>query len=107
MIILKKSFKKMLASLLVAIMVLSVSPVGALTEIDLSSLFSVEASALTSGNYTYTVSGTNATITAYSGTASTLSIPSTINGYTVTAIDPGAFANNQYIKTLYFPSTVV
>ncbi|MBP3442875.1 MAG: hypothetical protein J6L62_08745, partial [Clostridia bacterium] len=66
----KKSLKKLLASLLVAVMVLSVAPVGALTEIDLSSLFAVEASALTSGSYTYTVSGSNATITAYSGTAS-------------------------------------
>ena len=102
----KKSFKKLLASLLVAIMVLSVSPVGALTEIDLSSLFSVEASALTSGNYTYTVSGKNATITAYSGTASTLSIPSTLGGYTVTAIGPGAFANNTYLTSVTIPSTV-
>ena len=106
MIILKKSLKKLLASLLVAVMVLSVAPVGALTEIDLSSLFAVEASALTSGSYTYTVSGSNATITAYSGTASTLSIPSTLGGYTVTAIGPGAFANNTSLISVSIPSTV-
>ena len=102
----KKSFKKLLASLLVAIMVLSVAPVGALTEIDLSSLFSVEASALTSGNYTYTVSGKNATITAYSGTASTLSIPSTLGGYTVTAIEDSAFKSNTNLTSVTIPGTV-
>ena len=102
----KKSFKKLFASLLVAVMVLSVSPVGALTEIDLSSLFSVEASALTSGDYTYTVSGSNATITAYSGTASTLSIPSTLGGYTVTAIGTGAFKGNTYLTSVTLPSTL-
>ncbi len=102
----KKSFKKVLASLLVAIMVLSVAPVGALTEIDLSSLFTVEASALTSGSYTYTVSGSNATITAYSGTASSLSIPSTLGGYTVTAIAQKAFEDNTYLTSVTIPSTV-
>ena len=103
----KKTFKKILASLLVAIMVLSAAPIGALTEIDLSSLFSVEASALTSGNYTYTVSGTNATITAYSGTASTLSIPSTIGGYTVTAIGKSAFEYCSSLETVTLPATLI
>ncbi|MBP3442295.1 MAG: leucine-rich repeat protein, partial [Clostridia bacterium] len=79
---------------------------GALTEIDLSSLFAVEASALTSGSYTYTVSGSNATITAYSGTASTLSIPSTLGGYTVTAIEHNAFTNNAYLTSVTIPGTV-
>ena len=102
----KKSFKKLLASLLVAIMVLSVSPVGALTEIDLSSLFSVEASALTSGSYTYTVSGTNATITKYDGTETSITIPSTLGGYTVTAIGDYAFRYLSQLESVSFPSTL-
>ena len=45
---------------------------------------SVEAA--TSGDWTYTVASNKATITAYSGTATDLTIPSTLGGYSVTAI---------------------
>ena len=45
---------------------------------------SVEAA--TSGDWTYTVASNKATITAYSGTATDLTIPSTLGGYSVTQI---------------------
>lgn len=60
----------------------------------------------TSGDYTYSVSGEKATITAYSGTASTLKIPSSIDGFSVTAIGDGAFAYNNNLKSVTVPKTV-
>ncbi len=102
----KKSFKKILASLLVAVMVLSVSPIDSISEIDFSSLFSVKAAALTSGKFTYELSGTNATITGYSGTDSNLTIPSKLDGKTVVAIKHGVFANNADLVSVSLPGTL-
>ena len=59
-----------------------------------------------SGSYTYSKSGSNATITGYTGSASIINIPSTIDGYTVTEIGSGAFANNATITNVYIPSSV-
>jgi hypothetical protein len=42
-------------------------------------------------NFTYTLSGTEATITGYSGPGGAVVIPSDIDGYTVTAIGSNAF----------------
>ncbi len=103
----KKSFKKIMASLLVAVMVLSVSPIDAISEIDFSSLFSIKATALTYGDFTYEVSGENATITGYSGTASNLTIPSKLDGKTVVAINEKAFTGNSYLKKVTLPDTLV
>ncbi len=103
---LKKSFKKIISALLIAVLILSVSPVGALTEFDFSSLFSVKTAALTSGNYTYEVSGTNATITGYSGSETNLTIPSTLDGKTVVAIERGVFKDNTTLKSVSLPSTL-
>ena len=102
----KKSFKKIISAVLIAVLILSVSPVGALTEFDFSSLFSVKTAALTSGNYTYEVSGTNATITGYSGSETNLTIPSTLDGKTVVAIERGVFKDNTTLKSVSLPSTL-
>lgn len=95
-----------MASLLVAVMVLSVSPIDAISEIDFSSLFSIKAVALTSGDFTYEVSGENATITGYSGTASNLTIPSKLDGKTVVAIGGQAFQSNNTLTSVTIPETI-
>ncbi len=59
----------------------------------------------TSGDYTYTVSGTNATITKYNGAGGALVIPETIDGYTVTVIDSSAFAGSAVTK-VSIPKTI-
>ena len=45
-------------------------------------------------------------ITGYHGTKTVLSIPSSINGYTVTAIGNFAFAENETVLTIIIPETV-
>lgn len=45
-------------------------------------------------------------ITAYTGTKTALSIPDTINGYTVSRIGAFAFKNNSTLLTVTIPSTV-
>lgn len=64
------------------------------------------ASAATSGDWTYSVSGSNATITKYSGKSASVSIPSKIGNYTVTAIGSKAFDNCDKMTSVKFPSTV-
>ena len=59
-----------------------------------------------SGSWTYTTSGSSAVITGYTGTATTISIPTTVGGKTVTAIQHGAFANNTKLKAVSIPATV-
>ncbi len=57
--------------------------------------------------FTYTVDEDgNATITGYTGYASVLSIPETIDGYTVVAIGKEAFKNKDDITLVNIPSTV-
>ena len=57
--------------------------------------------------YTYTIDNdNNATITSYSGNVSALSIPSTIDGYTVVAIGNGAFKGNVKLAAVTIPDTV-
>jgi uncharacterized repeat protein (TIGR02543 family) len=53
------------------------------------------ARADTYGDYTYTVSGGNATITGYTGLGGVVVLPSMLGGYPVTTIGAGAFNNTQ------------
>ena len=61
---------------------------------------------LTYGDFTYTVSGKNATITGYEGSASSLTVPSMIGEYTVTAIKSGAFKTCQTLTSITLPESV-
>ena len=61
---------------------------------------------LTDGDYTYYVKNGYATIVSYSGSATTLSIPTTLGGYTVNAIGCAAFANNSTLTTVTIPSCI-
>lgn len=57
--------------------------------------FNTKCNAATKDDFTYTVKDNNATITAYSGTASNLTIPSTIDGYNVKEIGAHAFDESR------------
>lgn len=56
--------------------------------------------------FEYTVSDNKATITAYSGSAEMLSIPSTLGGYSVCALADGAFQNNLTVSRITVPDSV-
>ena len=56
--------------------------------------------------WTYEIENGNATITGYKGSASSLAIPSTIDGYIVTKIQQNAFKNNTKIRSLAIPDSV-
>lgn len=56
--------------------------------------------------YSLSVQGSNCTVTGYYGNAADLAIPSTIGGYTVTAVGAGAFKNNKTLKSVTLPDTV-
>ena len=62
----------------------------------------------TSDGYEYTVNsdGVTATLTGYSGSATDLDVPSTFDGYTVTAIGNSAFASNRKLVSITLPSTI-
>jgi len=64
------------------------------------------AVAATSGDYTYTVINGAATITAYSGSATTVTIPSQFSGIPVTGIGADAFKTRTALINLTIPSTV-
>ena len=55
--------------------------------------------------FTYTISGSSATVTGYTGSGSRVTIPSTLGGATVTAIDKYAFEGLD-ITSVSIPSTV-
>ena len=65
------------------------------------------AFAATSGDYSYTVldDGT-AEITKYSGSATSLTIPSKLDGYTVTRLGRYAFSYRSSLKSVTIPNTV-
>jgi len=54
-------------------------------------VLSSSAFALTDGDYEYTESGGNATITGYTGAGGAISIPAKLGGYPVVAIGDYAF----------------
>ncbi len=87
--------KKVLSAIMVFVMVLFVFPAG-----------SIMSSALTSGVYTYTVTDSKATITAYSGTGGVINIPAELGGYSVTDIGSQVFLNNTAITSVVIPNSV-
>lgn len=61
----------------------------------------------TCGDYQYTRVNTVAMICAYKGKDKEISLPSELDGYTVTAIDGEVFANNKTVTKLIVSDTVV
>ncbi|MBR1530582.1 MAG: leucine-rich repeat domain-containing protein, partial [Eubacterium sp.] len=61
----------------------------------------------TSGDFEYTVDKNgNATITKYKGSATSLTIPNTIGGYTVSVIGKNVFKDFTNIKSVVLPNTL-
>lgn len=90
--------KKLLSFILIFVIMLTVMPAG---------IFTFTASAATSGNYTYTVTYSKATITACDTSISgDVIIPSKINGYQVTGISSSAFWNCSQITSITIPNGV-
>ena len=102
--------KRFISILLIVAMLLSVITVAPFTvyAIDIADdvgaivssdpeMDTVGATEYTSGDYKYTLGGSNVTITGYIGSGGTVSIPSYIDGYKVTAIGDGAFYGNTNI----------
>ena len=67
-------------------------------------LWAASAMAQTSGDYTYTVSGSAATITAYSGAGGAVTVPGTLGGIAVTTIGSNAFSFKTTLTSVTLPS---
>ncbi len=94
----KTTSRKILSVLLAVIMVLSIVPMAG-----------VSSFATTSGDYEYKVlSKTDKTckITDYKGSATELTIPSTLNGYKVTSICDSAFWSCTSLASITIPDSV-
>ena len=65
----------------------------------------VASAATPASSFNYSVSGNNATIIGYKGTATAVEIPEYINGKKVTKIGNNAFANKS-IKSVIIPDSV-
>ena len=73
----------------------------------ISAFFSpVTAQALTSDCYTYTTSGSTATITGTSACTGAITVPSTLEGKTVVAIGSFAFGSESAVTSITLPDTV-
>lgn len=64
------------------------------------------ADTYTEGDYTYTVADGVATITKYTGSAATLTIPETLGGYVVQKISDSAFAYCESLKDVKLPKNL-
>ena len=100
----KQALKRTTAILMIAVLLIGIAPIGSLADVDWSE-FALTASAATYGDLTYTVSNGKITITACKETATSVVIPSKIDGYPVTRIGEYAFMNCE-LTSVSIPSSV-
>ncbi|MBQ7294894.1 MAG: leucine-rich repeat domain-containing protein [Clostridia bacterium] len=104
--------KKILCTLLVVVMCLTSAPLSGFVGLNLPEwnfAFATDETLIeyTDGDYTYTVSDSEATITKVSSKIKgSVVIPSELGGYSVTVIGYEAFANCDHITILEIPSSV-
>ncbi len=69
--------------------------------------FTIEIVRFVDNEVTYFIlDATSVKVEAYSGSATSLVIPQTINGFTVTIIGEGAFENNTNLESIDLPDTI-
>ena len=89
--------KKLTSVILAVVMMLGILTIAPLT-----------VSAATYGDFEYTLEDDfTCTITGYNGTASNVTIPSTIYGYKVSALSDTAFLSNKNIRSVIIPNGVL
>jgi len=88
--------QKLLAVIVALTMLLTLLPAG---------MLSVSA-VTTSDGFVYTVSNGTAIITGYSGNLKAITVPATVNGYSVTAIGKKAFANHTALTSVTISSGI-
>jgi hypothetical protein len=93
----KISYGKRALSLIVLMLLLTAA---------LSVVALVAVDAATDGDYTYSVSGGKATITAYTGSGGAITIPSTLGGYDTVGIGIKAFAASA-VTSVVIPNSLV
>ena len=59
------------------------------------------------GFFRYTVEDESVTITSYKGREEEVTVPAMIGGNPVNVIAAGAFANNENVKTIHLPDTIM
>ena len=107
----KRTFKKILCTLLVVVMCLTSAPLSGfvgleLPEFSVSEWFASKASAASEGYYTYTITDGEATITDVNPSVSgDITIPATLGGYSVTTIGDYAFYDCDSLTDVYYMGT--
>ncbi len=95
----KKLYSRLLALLLIILMF-----TGVVTAVNVSSAATI--SGVTNNNLYYTLYDEGAVIIEYTGSSSSVSIPSNILGYPVIGIGSNAFADKAYLQSVSIPGTV-
>ena len=97
--------KKLLCAVLSGIMAFSTFAVA--VPITASAAESQESVSATYGDFEYTLENDyTCTITGYNGTASNITIPSTIYGYKVSKVGDWAFSKNLNLKNITLPNSI-
>ena len=97
--------KKLLCAVLSGIMAFSTFAVA--VPITASAAESQESVSATYGDFEYTLEDDyTCTITGYNGTASNITIPSTIYGYKVSKVGDWAFSKNLNLKNITLPNSI-
>ena len=102
----KQSFMRPLAALMALLMLISVIPVDAWATSAEPPVATTEDTTVPEG-LEYEISGEEVTITGYTGTATELVVPETIEDYPVTVISNSAFADCTSLTYVKLPESVV
>ena len=87
-----KLSEKLLSLLLVMLVLLGSIPIA----------YAQAPEQIADGDFVYSVSGTEAILTAYTGSGGTVTIPAAVQGYSVISIDDNVFYKNKLIKKVIF-----
>ena len=88
--------KKIISLAFVVLLLISIVPMSA------------SAAEVVYGNFSFELNGTTnqATLTEYNGNSSSVKVPDTVYGYTVTKIDDLVFSNKKEIESISLPNTI-